>query len=373
MEFQSDSMDIFFPVWLIISLATVTAFFLTFFGIPALVKIAKAKNLYDQPDNRKMHTTPVPVLGGVAIFAGVILSSVLFSSLAAAHELKFIIGGLIVIFFIGLKDDIIPLAPYKKFLGQIVAVSFIIIPGDMHIGTLHGLLGIYQIPYPISVTITFIFMLSLINSFNLIDGIDGLASGIGILASAVTGFLFLITKHTSYAVFSFSLMSSLTAFFIYNVFGTRNKIFLGDTGALITGLLLGVFSIKLLETGHITVGKNILVHTPALILAALIIPLFDCARLFLIRAINGKSPFHPDNNHIHHRLVRLLKSHIKVTGVILSINLLLILLAVYINKTTCEALIFIIIVLTAILSWIPVIIIYSKGNIPLREVLIRKK
>lgn len=373
MEFQSDSMAIFFPVGILISLATISSFLLTLFGIPALVRIAKAKNLFDQPDNRKLHITPVPGLGGVAIFAGVILSSVLFSSLASAHELKYITGGMIVLFFTGVKDDILPLAPYKKFLGQIAATSFVIIPGDMHISSLHGLLGIDQIPYHISLAVTFIFMLSLVNSFNLIDGIDGLASGIGILASAVSGFLFLITEQISYAVFSFSLLGALAAFFIFNVFGTRNKIFLGDTGSLTTGFLLGVFAIRLMETGHITAGREIMIHTPALILSILIIPLFDCARLFIIRILRGKSPFLPDNNHIHHRLVRLLKSHRRVTGLIILINLLLILLTFSLGESRCETQIFIIVLVTAFLSWIPVIIISRKENTPLGEVLLRKE
>ena len=332
------------------------AFFVTFFGIPSIVRVSELKKLYDMPGRRKVHDRPIPTLGGVAIFSGVILASVLFSSMSASHELKYIIAGMITIFFVGLKDDIVPLTPYKKLIGQVAATFFIVVPGDIRLTSLHDVLGIGEIGYIPGVIITFIFFLMMINSFNLIDGIDGLAAGIGIVASMAFGIWYIVDGHYSYAVFSVALTGSLIAFFWYNVFSIRYKIFLGDTGSLLIGLLLAVFAIRLLEFESGTGEGAAIDLSPALILAFLIVPLYDFVRVFLNRLAKGKSPFSPDRTHIHHRLLYLTGSHLRVTLIIVFINLMIIFLTLLFRNLSVEILMASIILTAGLLSYIPVIL-----------------
>ena len=320
------------------------------------------RNLMANPNGRTSHTNPTPNLGGVAIFAGVIISSVVFTGITTAHELKYIIAAMIILFFVGLKDDLVPLVAYKKILGQSIAVLFILVPGDFHLTSLYGLFGIYELSYGLSVALTFILALALINSFNLIDGIDGLASGIGFLASVFFGIVFVMDNHLAYAVMSFILASSLIVFFYFNVFSKKNKIFLGDTGAMLIGLLLAIFAIRFLnfESDSLFLSKS--QSAPAVLLCVLIVPVFDTARVFILRILRGKSPFAADRTHIHHRLLDLSGSHLKATSIILSVNVLFIAIALIFRNMNSELLILLTLVLAAGLSYIPVYLKNRKSD-----------
>ena len=186
---------------------------------------------------------------------------------------------------------------------------------------------------------TFILFLALINSFNLIDGIDGLSSGVGIITSLFFGIGFLLNHHMSYAIMSFILATSLIAFFIYNVFGKENKIFLGDTGSMLIGYLLSIFAVRFLNFESATTVFDPDLSTPAVMLCVLIVPLFDTARVFMLRMLRGKSPFAADRSHIHHRLLDISGSHIKATSIILSVNLLFIAIALIFRNIGNELLI----------------------------------
>jgi len=325
------------------------AFIVTWLGIPAVNRLAKTKNLYDVPVNRSSHQKPVPRLGGAMIFAGVILASVLFTDLAAASELKYIIASMLVLFFIGLKDDIVSLTPIKKAIGQIIAALIIVVPANIRINCFYGIMGIDEVPYIPSVIVTLIFITGLINSINFIDGIDGLASGIGILASIVFGIIFLLFEHVSYAVICFSLAGSLAAFFYFNVASKKNKIFLGDTGSMLIGFLLAVFTIYLIEMPNPgNPLEKAFPIAPAMSLAVLFIPIFDGLRVSLIRIINGRSMFQADNNHIHHKLLKITKNHLKTTATILIINALMI-ASIYFLKNLGNKLLILVLILLGIL------------------------
>ncbi len=260
MIFNTDFYEIFIPPFYLIGIAAFFSFLITYFSIPVIVRIARLKGFMDKPNGRTSHLEPTPNLGGVAIFAGTIISSILFTGITEAHELKYIIASMLVLFFLGLKDDFYPLVAYKKFIGQAIAVLIIIVPGDLRIASLYGLFGIEGIPYFLSLFLTFFFFIAIINSFNLIDGIDGLASGVGILASTFLGLCFFSGGHLSYAVMSFILASSLIAFFIHNVFGKKYKIFLGDTGSMIIGLLIAVLAVRFLSfenSEHCIISKSV--------------------------------------------------------------------------------------------------------------------
>jgi len=313
------------------------------------------------PNGRTSHLNPTPNLGGVAIFAGVIVSSVVFTGITTAHELKYIIAAMLIIFFVGLKDDLHPMVAYKKFFGQSVAVLFILVPGDFHLDSLHGLLGIGEVSYPLSLIITYVFFMALINSLNLIDGIDGLSSGVGIITSLFFGIVFLLDNHLAYAVMSFILASSLAAFFYFNVFSKQNKIFLGDTGAMLIGLILAIFAVRFLNFESDALYLSQSHSAPAVLLCVLIVPIFDTARVFILRIFRGRSPFDADRTHIHHRLLDLSGSHIKATSIILLVNVAFIGMALILRNINAELLVVIALVLAAALSFIPIYLKRKKS------------
>lgn len=360
MIFNNEIFEVFVPPYILIGISILFTFVTTAIAIPSIVRVSRIKGLMAHPNGRTSHIDPTPNLGGVAIFAGVIISSVLFTGIPAAHELKYVIAGMLIIFFWGLKDDLYPMVAYKKFIGQIIAILIILVPGDFHLSSLHGLFGIEELSYAVSLPLTLILFLALINSFNLIDGIDGLSSGVGIITSLFFGIGFLLNNHMSYAIMSFILATSLIAFFIYNVFGRENKIFLGDTGSMLIGYLTSIFAVRFLNFEHGTTVFDPDLSTPAVILCVLIVPLFDTARVFVLRILRGKSPFAADRSHIHHRLLDISGSHIKATSLILSVNLLFIAIALLFRNIGNELLILVALTLATLLSFIPIYIIRKK-------------
>lgn len=316
----------FIPPWIMTLAGGFLAFLITFLGIPAVVKLAVVKNLLDEPGDRRSHDMPIPRLGGTMIFAGVILSSVLFTSLSNAYELKYIIAGMLILFFIGVKDDIVSLTPIKKAIGQFLAASLIVLAGDIKIACCYEMAIPTGVPYIISVVVSVLVIVALINSINFIDGIDGLASGVGILVSSILGAWFIASGHISYSVMCFSLSGALIAFLYFNVWSNKHKIFLGDTGSMLIGFLLAVFVIRFLELNADYNQPVRLNSAASMALALLFIPIFDSLRVMIVRVRNGKSIFKADNNHIHHMVLQLSNSHIKATSTLLAVNLLLIVL-----------------------------------------------
>jgi UDP-N-acetylmuramyl pentapeptide phosphotransferase/UDP-N-acetylglucosamine-1-phosphate transferase len=362
MIFNTEYYEVFLPPYVLISISVLFSLLITAVAIPSIVRVSIVKNMMANPNGRTSHEHPTPNLGGVAIFAGVIISSVVFTGITTAHELKYIIAAMIIIFFVGLKDDLHPMVAYKKFFGQSIAILFILVPGDFHLDSLHGLFGIGELSYPVSLIVTYILFLALINSFNLIDGIDGLSSGIGIITSFFFGIVFLLDNHLAYAVMSFILASSLTAFFYYNVFSKKNKIFLGDTGAMLIGLILAIFAVRFLNYESDSLYLSQSQSAPAILLCVLIIPIFDTARVFTLRILRGRSPFSADRTHIHHRLLDLSGSHLKATSIILLVNLFFICLALILRNMDAHLLVVIALVLAATLSYIPIYLKQQKST-----------
>jgi UDP-N-acetylmuramyl pentapeptide phosphotransferase/UDP-N-acetylglucosamine-1-phosphate transferase len=277
------------------------AFLITFFSIPVIIQVAKEKKLFDEPDERKVHKVVIPTLGGLGIFAGFIISSLLGVPSTVPPVFQYFIAAALVIFFLGIKDDILILSASKKFIGQIVAAGIIIKFGGIQISDMHGFLGMHAIPHTASILLTLFTIIVVTNSFNLIDGVDGLAGSLGLLTSLVFGTYFLLTSQLMYAVMAFSLAGSLVAFLIYNF--SPAKIFMGDTGSLLIGLLNAIFVIKFIAVaGDPSLGLP-LESAPAIGFAILIVPLFDTLRVVTIRIVSRRSPFSPDRNHIHHFLL----------------------------------------------------------------------
>jgi UDP-N-acetylmuramyl pentapeptide phosphotransferase/UDP-N-acetylglucosamine-1-phosphate transferase len=201
------------------------AFGITWFTIPSIVTIARMKNLCAAPNSRTSHIAIIPSLGGIAIFIAFILSTVIFAGDFFHFELKYIIAGLIIVFFVGIKDDILIIAPMKKLAGQILAAGLIAFLANIRITSLYGLFYVQQLPYSVSILFTIFVFIVIINGFNLIDGIDGLASGTGILTASVFRIWFWVSGNQGYAILSFSFVGTLAAFFYFNVFDKKIRYF----------------------------------------------------------------------------------------------------------------------------------------------------
>ena len=301
------------------------AFLITFFSIPVIIEVAKEKKFFDEPDERKVHKVVIPTLGGLGIFAGFIVATLMGVPPSMASILQYFMAAIMVIFFLGIKDDILILSATKKFIGQLVAAGIIIKFGGVQISNMHGFLGLYEIPHTASILLTLFTIVVITNSFNLIDGVDGLAGSLGLLTSAVFGAYFLATSQYMYAVMAFSLCGSLIGFLIYNF--SPAKIFMGDTGSLLIGLLNSLFVIKFIAVASDPAFGFVLDSAPALGFAILIVPLFDTLRVVSLRIMSRRSPFSPDRNHIHHFLLDFGLSHSVISIVCVVTNILFISLA----------------------------------------------
>jgi UDP-GlcNAc:undecaprenyl-phosphate/decaprenyl-phosphate GlcNAc-1-phosphate transferase len=347
---------------LLIFTSFVLAVIITYIAVPAVIDVARAKHLFDEPNGRTSHTVSVPTLGGLAIFAGFVISSMIFINIQKIPEIQYVIAGSIVIFFIGLKDDIIALAPLKKLMGQIVAAGIIIDLGNIRLTSLQGFLGVYEIDYFSSAVLSLFVVIVIINAFNLIDGIDGLASGIGIITASTFGFWFFMIGEYQLSILAASLVGALTSFFMFNVFGNKNKIFMGDTGSLLLGFFSSVLVLKFIELNIGLEGPFALKNAPVAAIAILIVPLFDTVRVFFIRVAKQRSPFRPDKQHVHHRLLILGNSHKKATMYLLAANLVFILFVFICRDLSMYWMLLIVSLSAGVFSFIPVWLVRRKSK-----------
>ena len=301
-------------------LGSIIAFIITFSAIPIIIRIAEHKKFLDIPDDRKIHANPIASLGGIGIFSGFILA-ILMAFPVATPEMQYILAAFLVIFFLGLKDDIVVLTPSKKFIGQLIAASILVFKGGLIITGMHGFLGIQDFPIGIAVCFTFFTIIVITNSFNLIDGVDGLAGTLALFSTFIFGSYFFMANELFYAVMAFSLSASILAFLIFNV--APAKIFMGDTGSLLLGIVNAILVIKFIEVASRTHSALPLSAAPALGFSILFVPLFDTLRIFSYRVLNRRSPFSPDRNHVHHLLLEKGCSHPMVTLIAVLFNILI--------------------------------------------------
>lgn len=333
-----------------IILAFLTAFALTYNAIPPIIRIAIKKNLMDEPGERRSHTVSTPSLGGIAIFAGVLFSIILWTPFDVFSGLQYILCGFIIIFLIGAKDDIDPISPYKKLVGELLAASILVFKSNIKLTSLYGIFGIYELPEAASIILSIFTILVTINAFNLIDGINGLSGSIATLISITLGTWFFLTDHLEFAIIAFALAGATIAFLRYNF--TPAKIFMGDTGALLLGLVCAILAIKFIELHNILPPDHpfALKSVPAVAIGILILPLFDTLRVFVTRVLKGRSPLHPDRTHIHHLLIDSGFSHMQATYILLAVNAAFIVMVVYLNKLGNLFLLVLILTLATVLS-----------------------
>jgi len=302
-------------------LSVAISFTITFLAIPVIITVAERKKLFDIPDERKVPQTPIPSLAGLGIFAGFMIACLLAVQFQTSPEFQYYLAAAVVIFFLGLKDDILVISPVKKFIGQVLAAFLIIYKGGIQIKSMHGFLGIDgQLPEMFSLLLTYFTVIVIINSFNLIDGIDGLAGSLGLMATIVFGVYFLQVNMIAYSVLSFSLAGSLIAFLIFNFHPA--KVFMGDTGSMLIGLVNAILVVKFISVADIGTVSFPISASPAIGFAILMIPLLDTLRVFGIRMIHRRSPFSPDRNHVHHLLLDKGLTHRTITIILVSTNIL---------------------------------------------------
>lgn len=305
-------------VWIYIDIAVfLLVMALAGFIIPHILLIAFRKKLFDEVDARKIHQGTVPRLGGIAFFPVILFAIVLSLGVGRlyapylVHEvlessitsLFFIICSIIILFLVGIADDLIGVKYRAKFIAQILSSALIII-GGIHMDSLHGFVWVFTLPPVLAILLTVLLTVFIINAINLIDGIDGLASGLSAIACMFYGYIFVTCKLHIYAMLAFATLGALVPFFYYNVFGNvkkRRKIFMGDTGALTVGLILSILSIRICQ-----LDDSVLEINPAAVaFAPLLIPGFDVVRVYLHRIKAHHNPFLPDKTHIHHKLLAL--------------------------------------------------------------------
>jgi UDP-N-acetylmuramyl pentapeptide phosphotransferase/UDP-N-acetylglucosamine-1-phosphate transferase len=288
----------------------VIAFLITFYAVPVIIQVAEEKKLFDVPDERKVHKTPIPSLGGLAMFAGLMISLLLTAVLANNTTFQYYIVTFLIIFFLGIKDDIVILTPIKKFVGQLLVAAILCFKGGILITSMHGFLGIGHLDATASYLLTFFTIIVVINAFNLIDGIDGLAGSLGLITCSVFGGYFFLTGDAIHALLGFSMAGSIVAFLIYNY--NPAKIFMGDTGSMLLGLINVILAIHFIEAAP-TANSYPIHASPAIGFGILLLPLMDTLRVFGIRILNRRSPFSPDRNHLHHILLERGMGHKAIT------------------------------------------------------------
>ncbi len=320
--------SIFNDVNIQIYLSIIISLLITLTAIPVIINISRLKDLMATIEQRSSHEELTPTLGGIAIFAATLITYFIWETPNESHELHLTVSALIILFFLGIKDDILILSPRKKLFVQIAASVLVIGLSNLRIINLYGILNITFVPFTYGLIFTIFIFITLINAINLIDGIDGLAGMVGLLISSIFVFLFYRLNEYSYAVLAAALSGSLIGFLRYN-WSIKNKIFMGDTGSLIVGFLISIFSIKYIHiNSSYVVNPQLDKNAPLLVISILLLPLFDTLRMFVIRLLEGKSPFIGDRKHFHHILIDNGFSHVKATISLVTSNLIFIVIYV---------------------------------------------
>ncbi|MFV0289867.1 MAG: glycosyltransferase family 4 protein [Mangrovibacterium sp.] len=350
--------------YLLVPLATLVSFLVVFFTIPSVLQVAYNKRLYDKPNFRSSHDRVTPRLGGLAISFGFIFTYSFFADWYSYAYVPFLTASFALIFVIGLKDDIISTAATIKLMGQILAAAIIVGLGNIRIDELQGIIDV-PLPEGWGIAISVFVFAFLLNGFNLIDGIDGLAAITGIIVLSAFSIWFFLNGYFHVPLMGASLAGGLIAFIYYNMYCVRMKIFMGDTGSLMIGFIVSIITIAFLKFNNqlVIVDKHSLTMTsaPAVTVAILIVPVVDTIRIFFLRILAGNSPFKPDKNHIHHRMLELGMSHHQISFTIGFVNICFILLAYSLRNIGTWPLLLIVLpvgfLLAATPSWI---LVYKK-------------
>jgi len=335
-----------------------TSFVVTYLAIPKIIHFANQSRLFAKVGERHSHKGEIPIFGGIAIFSGLLFSLLFWAKL---EDIQFVLVSLIIIFFIGILDDLLSLSPTRKLIGLFSSVFVFMFLGDLQILSFHNLFGIQALPQWISILFTIFVTVIITNAYNLIDGIDGLAGGLGSIASLVFGIIFLVNSDFQYAILSFTLLGSLLAFLKYNF--NPASIFMGDTGSLVIGLILSILSIRLINEGVNIPNDQLYINKgPFISIILLSIPLFDTFRVFFIRVFSGYHPLRPDRNHIHHALLDLGFGHKKSALILYAYSIFIIFISYFMIDMSLGLSIFLLSIIVLGSISIPFILLRKKNT-----------
>jgi UDP-N-acetylmuramyl pentapeptide phosphotransferase/UDP-N-acetylglucosamine-1-phosphate transferase len=310
------------------------AFLTTYIIIPKVILVTNAKELTTPVNSRSAHKFPIPSFGGVAFFVALILMISLIQSILSHFGGNNLIAGLTILFMVGLKDDLIISSAKVKLMGQLIAIVFVIFLPQLQITSLHGFFNIYEIPLFFSLLIALILMLAIINAYNLIDGIDGLAGIIGIIICSIYAVIFFFSSRDFSFLICISVVAILAAFLRYNLSSGTNKIFMGDSGSLIIGFLIGFLTLRFLTIDSFTMvdyhfkTENRIIF----IISILFIPIFDTTRIVFSRLLKKQNPFTADRNHAHHILIDLGLSHVKASILLGFLNVFIVMVFLLLGR-----------------------------------------
>lgn len=302
-----------------------SAFTVTFLFMPVLIKLLAQWRLYDTPGKHKIHRHFAPSMGGVCILMGAAFALLIGMPFARWTEYKFFAISIAMMFITGLRDDILTLTPRQKLIGQILPIIIVVVFGDTTLWSFYGLVwdGIV-FTNPAAWTVTVFTVVILTNAYNLIDGLDGLAGTVGLIVLVCFGSWFYIVGDTSLSLISFAFAGAVAAFLYYN--WEPSSIFMGDTGALVLGLLLSYLAIRFINMNYVLADANPYRFTGSIGTAVMvmIIPIFDTLRVIILRLRKMQSPFKADKNHLHHQFLKFGFSHAKTVVVIAAIQMVFI-------------------------------------------------
>ena len=303
-----------------LTIMALLSFTVTAIAYPYVLRYARSHHIVDNPDARKIHRMPMPVMGGVAVYAGILAGCMAMSLLISRASFRWSIMALTTMLLLGVWDDIKNLPAVFRFVFQICIVGGYMALTGNYIGNLHGLFGIHEISLWLGIPLSLVTGVGIINAINMIDGIDGYSSGYGIMSCCCFAVLFVVSGQRVWSSLAVIVAASLLPFFMHNVFGVKTKMFVGDGGTMMLGFLMTIFALGAfsLRSAPWLEGRG--VGIAAMTLAVLCIPVFDTLRVMTARMVRGRSPFKPDKSHLHHLFIDMGFSHLGAAIVILSMN-----------------------------------------------------
>ena len=331
-----------------ILLATTTAFLISFSVTPIIIRIFHSIDFLDNPNIRKIHLMSTPSMGGIAIFVSFVVTIGFWIPLAELANYKFVFLAIFFSFLLGVRDDISDLQALDKLTIQVFSSLLVVFVADIKFSELHGILGLHAIPNGVPEFISIFTIVAITNAFNLIDGIDGLASSISLIVLGFFSFWFFHTGQPTLSFIAASMGASVLGFLFFN--WAPSKIFMGDTGSMLLGFTLSVLLIIFIELNKaVPLMQPWKIQAPvAIALALLVLPIYDTLRVFIIRWAAGRSPMSADKNHIHHVLLKLNLSHSQATLVMICFNISMVVLAWFLQILSNNWLCFIILLITTL-------------------------
>lgn len=308
-------------------LVSMVSFMVSWMVYPWVLRYAKRHNIFDNPDARKLQRIPVPVMGGVVVYAGILAGNIALLPFLQHVTLHWIVLGMTLMLVIGVWDDIYNLSAKVRFLLEFILVGLFIFKTGIYINDFHGLFGLNELSDWVAIPLSLVAGVGIINSVNLIDGVDGYSAGYEMLACGCFALLFMTIWRPVWVMLALIVFASLLPFFMHNVFGKKTKMFFGDGGTLMLGTLTAFYVFGVLwEHSRCNVLEQHNVGLIALMMAILCIPVFDTLRVMTMRILRGRSPFKPDKTHLHHLFIDMGFSHLGAAASLLFVNLSVVLL-----------------------------------------------